>query len=601
MQLTEFADWHEVTEWGLETFGQYNYPLPAALDQRILAWRRAARGDAVLFSNLALRYVQDRIRYLGLEIGVNTHQPRKPAEVCTSGFGDCKDKALLLAMILRHENIEAYVALVNTVARPDSGGGPAGAKSFRSRDVAIKRGNGFLYVDPTISGQRGDFVENYIGDYGFALVIKPASYGLVPVDAGFLDVTTINEKADLTDTDGSTLSVKTLFKGGAADDVRSLYTSESEKNLESDCINYYAKTYEGVNMLSPIGLADDSIKNEFTLTESYSIPHAWHEQPNGRLTFDVYAKPVDERLPAVPAKPGQSPLALTFPETLFYNFELLLPENFPAGLEEVHIKNASYQFDFTPHHYGNKIVYAYYLKTFRDFIPAAEVKQFRDDYKRINDCLNIRLTRGTAGSVPDSPRSPAAKPTGPSNFVTLWITLLFLVLFSGFFRYLDKRNGHAFETPSIYESLGGWTAFLGCSLVFRLGFTLYSGYKNYYFSRTVWDVLGNTGGAHLQAIYLTEFVEVLLDVCGLGALLYWFFKKRDIFPAMFTAHLAVLIGFRLLIAVLYHSGRLPDTMIATRNAQVTLILSSFCYAGIWITYLRRSQQVRNTFVHVFAD
>ncbi len=117
--ISEFGNWKQVVDWGLNIYNNYNFELPATLKTRISEWRKRSNGDDNEFIRVALRFVQDDIRYLGLEIGVNTHKPHNPAEVLRNAYGDCKDKALLLATILRSENINAYAALVNTNLRGD--------------------------------------------------------------------------------------------------------------------------------------------------------------------------------------------------------------------------------------------------------------------------------------------------------------------------------------------------------------------------------------------------------------------------------------------------------------------------------------------------
>ena len=59
----------------------------------------------------ALRLVQDQLRYVSLSTGNGSYVPRDPDVVFRSGYGDCKDKASLLAALLNSISIEAHVAL----------------------------------------------------------------------------------------------------------------------------------------------------------------------------------------------------------------------------------------------------------------------------------------------------------------------------------------------------------------------------------------------------------------------------------------------------------------------------------------------------------
>ncbi|MBS1564470.1 MAG: DUF3857 domain-containing protein, partial [Bacteroidetes bacterium] len=170
--VTEFNSWTDVADWGVKLFNHYRFPLPAALQTQIAAWRRKARGDKFVFAELATRFVQDQVRYLALEMGTHTHQPHAPADVFNHRFGDCKDKALLLATILQQDSIPAYVALVNTTIRSKLRELAPSAGCFDHAIVAVGSSTGYLYIDATASLQRGAFASRYMPDYGYALILR---------------------------------------------------------------------------------------------------------------------------------------------------------------------------------------------------------------------------------------------------------------------------------------------------------------------------------------------------------------------------------------------------------------------------------------------
>src|SRR6186713_2995091 len=173
IHVTEYASWQEVVDWGLATFSNYRYPLPQGLKVKMAAWKKTAAGDPDVFANLATHFVQDEVRYLGLEIGPNTHQPHPPADVFNHRFGDCKDKALLLTAILQSEGIKAYAALISTTTRGQLLAAVPSATAFNHVIVAISRSQDvFLYIDPTISGQAGELVNRYVPAYGYALILR---------------------------------------------------------------------------------------------------------------------------------------------------------------------------------------------------------------------------------------------------------------------------------------------------------------------------------------------------------------------------------------------------------------------------------------------
>ncbi len=68
------------------------------------------RATAIRLSN----WLNQRVRYTGMELGKKALIPYEPAEIIRRGYGDCKDKALILVAMLRQAGIQASLALVGT-------------------------------------------------------------------------------------------------------------------------------------------------------------------------------------------------------------------------------------------------------------------------------------------------------------------------------------------------------------------------------------------------------------------------------------------------------------------------------------------------------
>ncbi|MDN3684408.1 transglutaminase domain-containing protein [Vibrio sinaloensis] len=70
------------------------------------------------------------MRYLGMENGIGSHAPRQPEQILQQGYGDCKDKTLLLTALLRAIGVEAHPALVSTAFRDHLTEQPSGHSAF---------------------------------------------------------------------------------------------------------------------------------------------------------------------------------------------------------------------------------------------------------------------------------------------------------------------------------------------------------------------------------------------------------------------------------------------------------------------------------------
>jgi hypothetical protein len=592
--VSEFNDWKQVNDWGLMLFNNYQYKLPEKLLARMTAWKNQSAGDQDMFANLALRFVQNEIRYLGIEIGTNSHQPHAPEMVFEQGFGDCKDKALLLTMILKHENIEAYVALTNTEEKEYLSQAAPSALAFDHAIVAVKRGNHFMFIDPTISFQRGEFINNYIPAYGWALVIQPGGNNLSHVEPGNLNYTFVVENLTVSLYDTSSLTVSTDYKGGAADDIRYELSESSQKEMQDNYLSYYNKVFDGAETDSAISVDDDSLKNVIRIMESYKIPKVWEINQDGKKEVYTYAKPMSSRFPDPVDHKSNDPVALDFPCTKEYTLRLNMPDEWNINMDEIHIKNASYQFDFTPSGYRNHLVFKYYFKSFMDHIPAEEFAQYKADYKEIMGTLSLSFTSGDISAPPTKHKN--VQPEGKTNWITLWVSLLSGFLLTMLFNYLNRRSLLAEDMTAHALPIQGAVILLAITLGIRFFYQGYIFIESKYFQLTMWNQMEVAGGTMLQSLFVSEMCVAIFSMAGSLALLYWFFKKRDIFPYLFIRFVVISLAAQFLLLLFYYNLRVSVDLTKVKSEAVTQLIRSLVYAGIWVSYIVKSENVKKIFV-----
>ena len=59
-------------------------------------------------------FAQREVRYVAIEIGTGTYQPRLAPDILANRYGDCKDKVTVLSTMLHEIGIDSYDVLVNT-------------------------------------------------------------------------------------------------------------------------------------------------------------------------------------------------------------------------------------------------------------------------------------------------------------------------------------------------------------------------------------------------------------------------------------------------------------------------------------------------------
>jgi transglutaminase-like putative cysteine protease len=107
--------------------------LPANRDERIAA---------------LLAVLHERVRYTGVLFGSGKIIPNAPGVILERRYGDCKDKAVVLASLMKAAGIPARLALVNARPGVDLDPGLPGIEAFDHMIVHVA-GDQPLWIDPT--------------------------------------------------------------------------------------------------------------------------------------------------------------------------------------------------------------------------------------------------------------------------------------------------------------------------------------------------------------------------------------------------------------------------------------------------------------------
>jgi tetratricopeptide (TPR) repeat protein/transglutaminase-like putative cysteine protease len=127
-----------------------------------------------------LMQIQAKVRYTSLAFGDASIIPRQPGECLKRGYGDCKDKSVLLVAALRKVGLSAHVALLLTGPGPDVEPELPGMGGFDHAIVHVDAPD--LWIDPTDRFAKARALP--LADAGRrALIAAPESRGLVLIPA----------------------------------------------------------------------------------------------------------------------------------------------------------------------------------------------------------------------------------------------------------------------------------------------------------------------------------------------------------------------------------------------------------------------------------
>lgn len=107
-----FANWQEMGSWYRDLTNNRRDASPE-IKQKVS--ELIAKSATPLESMKAIaQFVQHEIRYVAIELGIGGWQPHPAADIFTHRYGDCKDKATLMASMLHEMGVDSYYVVINS-------------------------------------------------------------------------------------------------------------------------------------------------------------------------------------------------------------------------------------------------------------------------------------------------------------------------------------------------------------------------------------------------------------------------------------------------------------------------------------------------------
>lgn len=615
IQFSQFHDWGEVVRSTLPLFSfDARDPDLAAMSEHLKSSAKTQSGRALA----ALRFVQERIRYTGLELGSGAFRPRSPAEVLHSRYGDCKDKALLAVALLRAMGIDAAPALVSTRWEGHLGEQLPGPGDFDHAVVRLRLAGRTYWIDVTETAQGGVLETLDQADEGKALVIAQGVTGLEPIprevpSQPLVTATAVFDLRAGSNAEGSYI-ISTVYHGSAADDMRRKLRRTSAADLGDGYLNYYKGRYPGVRALGPPIIHDDPLTNAITVNEAYRIAHPFESRNDGRRRFEVDSEVIDDhvRAPEQPAR--KAPLSLDYPVNVAEKIAIRLPGYFPIKDDVVKIDHATFHYESRVTHDGNDVQFDSQYSTLTDEVPRDQLEGFLDklDEVRQDDSLVFTTTGHASNGGAETPVDQVtAKAAALSKYrvaadsdaaiavpslLTIVVSLAFGI-WSGWraFRYDPTPEQAEANAPRGIRGLLLLPA-TGVALSPIAILVLLADWVKLSHLR-VWHMLPWIGTTSYQPWRYYAYLALLAAICVqlVGSLVsaILFFRKRSSAPAVVVA--LIWLGWLITLGL-----GLFDAALGVRNYSIIRVVGTACMQifilGAWSLYLFGSRRVKATFI-----
>lgn len=591
LRMSEWRNWSEVVQWGLAEYS--NDRATPRLQHQIEQWRSLSAAEQIVS---AVRFVQDQVRYTGIEIGPGAYRPTDPDRVLERRYGDCKDKVLLLTALLRALGIDANPALVNTsmLDRLDTVLPSPGV--FDHAIVRIRHEGATYWFDATSSLQGGSLESMAQAHYGSALVIAPGVTTLESIPPMVKPEPTIDvvEKFDLRKgvRGVGSLEVTTTYLGASADGMRRDLKSQTANDISIKYLDYYRDWYPGVKAKGKPAWRDDRNANRVEITEHYDIDPAFDPQNDGSLEFSINPYIVRTQATAPSLTVRTTPLAVTHPVNVRYRATVLLPESWTVATGAETIEDPAFSYRSETKYANQRLDASYEFRSLADVVDASRAKAYAGKLAAVLDDAGYSFTH------PGSARLP-----GGEN-LNLAIVLAALVgigagVSLGLYFY---RRVPAPASPAAADApvgLVGWMllpVLHTCLLPVAVAVALFEYWP--FLDVDTWSDIAY--GASVLAVQGFKIGYLLLVLSGVALMVasLWpiglLFTRNRRYPFAYIWLSWALVTWTLGAAIIVIA--LPGDDLRESIAAVGEVLQAAIAAAVWTAYMLRSGRVRATFV-----
>ena len=313
LEWSEFGSWPEIADWAARQFA------PALQEREALAAKadeiRAATADPAQRMTMALDFVQQQIRYFGTEVGASSHRAALPSLVLKQRFGDCKDKSAMLANLLNQLGFEAVPAVVSTVYRTKIAQHLPSPLDFDHAIVAVRQGDGWLWLDGTRSMQTGAASVRGTAGLSPALLARSGETALTALpalrdclQAESVDTFRFDKLAE-----PGTLTSVTTYYGDIAENLRMAQASQPVDAFQDALFGELLRAYPKFERDGPAQVEDVAGQNAVRVTLKLRVVDYWRLVQDRVLVGDVSLPLIVSALRVPSMAPRQLATAVALP------------------------------------------------------------------------------------------------------------------------------------------------------------------------------------------------------------------------------------------------------------------------------------------------
>lgn len=457
--FSNVSSWAEVAQWETPLYEDAIVSGMASPEVQELSetlFSEAPSNEAYIAA--ALQWVQREVRYLGLQIGPDTHRPHRPQEVLRQRFGDCKGKTVLLIALLRQQGIDAHPALVHTERGRSLSDFPERLHAFDHVLVHVEHEGKSLWLDPTLANQSGGLGEFLQPDFGYALILDGRDRQPIAMENP-TSFETIVANYELTISDrpkqSPELSVTVVRQTRAAESMRSYLSSDGASAVSESYVDYYSDLYGDAEAVAALETIEKP-SGHLVTKEVYRL----NEFDGTGSDCDCYQhiKPdfIGDYLHVPEAAESRTaPYALEHPVLVEELMTIEVPYTLALAANNVTVENEHFEYSrewaTQPEDGMVKVFYRYRSKS--DHVPVAALEDYQNDIDQAVDSLYYWVGTNKTTKAEKLLDRWGSSPVDTKTYLKLFALTTIAILLSlavYWWRYWssDKRTSRTQHTPA---------------------------------------------------------------------------------------------------------------------------------------------------------
>ena len=285
LEVSQFRAWSEISSLMAPLYRKAAVIAPGSALRAEADKIAAATTDPKLRAQMALRLVQDQVRYVFLGINDGGYVPASAESTWGRRYGDCKGKTTLLLALLDDLGVQAEPALVSTSLGDGLDERLPLVDVFDHVLVRATVGGKVFWLDGTRSGDRNiDAVS--APDFGWALPVRAAGGALerlvVAPNATPGAETQLRIDASAGVAAPAPTHVDMLFRRDEAAQMRLILDNLPKDQAETYLRNYWSKQFSWMTVKSVAWRYDEAADEEHITADGDAVLN-WDDGGAGRL------------------------------------------------------------------------------------------------------------------------------------------------------------------------------------------------------------------------------------------------------------------------------------------------------------------------------